>query len=56
MKKMRIFKCKPCDKDSENLVNDGDIVICPDCGEECVKMISSPRYFGNSTGRSPAAK
>ena len=56
MKKLRAFKCKLCNKDEEQLVNDNDIVKCSDCGEQCVKMISSPKCFSNTVGRSPAVK
>ena len=38
----------------EEFVNTDDKVECSECGKECVKMLSSPRYFGSTTGRSPA--
>ena len=56
MKKLRTYKCKPCKQEYEKLVNDDDTVICLDCGEECEKMLSLPRYLGNSTGKSPARR
>ena len=54
MKMLRIFKCKPCKIEMEEFVNTDDKVECSECGKECLKMLSSPRYFGSTTGRSPA--
>lgn len=54
MKKLRTFKCEPCNQQHERLVEDDDTVTCLDCGEECKKMLSSPKCFSNTVGRSPA--
>lgn len=56
MKKLKIFNCESCNKQQERLVKDDDIVKCSECGEECKKMLSLPRYLGNSTGKSPARR
>ena len=55
MKKLRNFKCSTCDKTFERMVEDTvTIVMCP-CDGEATRCISAPGYWGNSTGRSPAA-
>ncbi len=54
MKKIRYFKCV-CSKEIEKLVEDDVKVIECECGEFAMRMLSAPRCFGNTTGRSPAA-
>ena len=53
MRVLKIFKCEPCKIEVEKLVNSDDVVNCAECGSKCVKMISSARYLGNTTGRYP---
>lgn len=56
MKIMATFKCSKC-KSSEELRVDSDteVIDCNECGGESVRQLSAPKYFGNSTGRSPSA-
>lgn len=56
MKKLRNFKCGTCRKEYEQFVEDAVDTFPCQCGKDAVKQISSPKYFGNSTGKSPAAK
>ncbi len=56
MKIMANFKCSACAREVERRIeNDVKEIEC-ECGEVMVKLITTPRYFDNSTGRSPAAK
>ena len=55
MRKFRNFKCKECDKVQERLVDDDVKDLKCDCGGDSELSISAPKYFGNSTGRSPSA-
>lgn len=54
MRKIRQFKCEVCEEYSEHLVNDDVVVVKCDCGGDKKKMLSAPRCFSNTTGRSPA--
>lgn len=57
MKKIQNFECEECKKQQERLVKDSvKTVECVECGSKCNKMLSSPRYLGNTVGRSPALK
>ena len=48
------FKCSN-EHITERLIdNKVKSVVC-ECGEEALKMLSAPRSFGNTTGRSPSA-
>ena len=57
MKKPRNFLCSECNEVFERWVEDDVKVVehdYPCCGLS-IKQISAPKYFSNSTGRSPAA-
>jgi len=56
MKKIRQFKCKTCNEYTEHFVKDDAKEIQCDCGGVKIKMLSAPRYFNNTTGKSPGAK
>ena len=56
MKKPRNFLCSECNEVFERWVEDSIKVVLCDCGKgEATRCISAPKYFSNSTGRSPAA-
>jgi hypothetical protein len=55
MKKYRNFKCSVCEQVEEKRVDDSVLISECECGEESRRIVSAPGYFGNSTGRSPAA-
>ena len=55
MKIFKNFKCTVCDKVDERFVHTGVNEVVCDCGERSVKTISTPKYFGNSVGKSPSA-
>ena len=55
MKKLRIFSCNNCKEKSERLVEDSKkAVFCGDCGGVAVKLLSAPKYFSNTVGKSPS--
>lgn len=54
MKKFRWFHCDSCKAKSEHRVEDGVKTVKCKCGEDAVKMLSAPKYFGNTTGKSPS--
>ena len=53
MKKYRKFKCGSCNKDYEKLIEDDIKTITCLCGSKAIRLISTPRYFSNTTGKSP---
>jgi hypothetical protein len=55
MKMLRSFKCLD-NHITERLIkgNEGTIV-CKECDQVAYRMLSAPRSFGNTTGRSPSA-
>ena len=54
MKMLRLFKCSN-EHITERLVESTiTITICEECKNEAKRIISTPRYLGNSTGKSPA--
>jgi predicted nucleic acid-binding Zn ribbon protein len=55
MKKFRNFKCESSNEIYEQRVNDDKLTITCKCGSKANRTLSAPKYFGNSTGRSPAA-
>ena len=48
------FKCSNEHVTERLIDNKVKSVVC-ECGEEALKMLSAPRSFGNTTGRSPSA-
>jgi hypothetical protein len=54
MRKIRQFKCASCEQEQERLVKDGVTMVDCECGKQAVRMISAPRCFGNTTGKSPS--
>lgn len=55
MKKIRYFKCHN-EHVTERWVEDEiTIVACSECKEEAKRMLSAPRSFGNTTGKSPSS-
>ena len=55
-KKTRYFKCKG-DHITERRVEDSIVLtVCDECNEESKRMVSAPKCFSNTTGRSPSAK
>ncbi len=56
MKKLRDFKCGECSHVQERLVSDETkFVECSKCESQANVALSAPKYFGNTTGRSPSA-
>ena len=55
MKKLRNFKCLD-GHIFEKLVTDNVTQLTCDCGKESKRMISAPRCFGNTTGKSPSTR
>ena len=54
MKMLRLFKCSD-DHITERLVESiTTMTVCEECKKEAKRIISTPRYLGNSTGKSPA--
>jgi hypothetical protein len=56
MKKLRNFKCNKHQTIIERYVNDDVVMSTCECGSIAVRMISAPRSFGNTTGRSPSTR
>ena len=57
MKKQRDFKCPKCKSIHDEYVEDEiKTVECKRCKVQAVRIISTPKYFGNTVGRSPAVK
>jgi len=55
MRTLRNFKCEECNSIKEEFIDSStNTMECKECGGESTKMLSSARYLGNSTGRSPA--
>ena len=54
MRMLRNFKCKN-EHITEKLIDSSINSIVCECEEEALKMLSAPRSFGNTTGRSPSA-
>lgn len=53
MKKSRNFKCT--NNHVENHLVDDEVTILEcKCGELSTRMLGTPKYFGNTTGKSPA--
>ncbi len=55
MKKIRNFKCAECKHVFERMVNDDKLIINCECGGLANRVISAPRCFSNTVGRSPSA-
>lgn len=55
MKKIRSFKCQDCETQFERMVQDSVTVVKCECKGEARRMLSAPRCFNNTTGRSPSA-
>jgi len=53
MKIYRNFKCKTGEIIERYVDRDSKMVTC-ECGKPANKVLSTPRYMGNSTGKSPA--
>lgn len=55
MKMLRNFKCLN-EHVTERLAESDQLTIeCKECGEIAARMISAPRSFGNTTGKSPSS-
>ena len=56
MRKIRLFYCETCGTKDDRFVDDETTeVICTKCESPAQLQLSTPKYFGNSTGRSPSA-
>ena len=55
MKMLRSFKCSNNHITEKFAEQDDLIAICEECNEVATKMISAPRSFGNTTGKSPSS-
>jgi len=54
MRKLRNFKCSETGETIERLVNDNILIVECNCKGLAHRALSSGRYLGNSTGRSPS--
>lgn len=54
MKKLRQFQCESCGEHKEKFAEDDKRMIYCECGGVSKRMLSAPRFFGNTTGKSPA--
>ena len=52
--KIRHFKCGSCQREYERLIADHVKVIMCECGKGAVRMLSAPKCFQNTTGKSPS--
>jgi len=55
MKKLRDFKCDKCKRPFEMMVDDDVHVKRCFCGGIATRLISAPKCFQNTTGKSPSA-
>ena len=55
MKMLGNFKCSNEHVTERLIDNKVKSVVCSECDEEALKMLSAPRSFGNTTGRSPSS-
>lgn len=53
MKKLHNFKCESGNT-FERFVADGINKVKCNCGGGAIKQLSAPRYFSNTTGKSPS--
>jgi len=56
MKKIRNFKCGSCQAHYERLEDDEVRVIDCKCGAKATRLLSAPKCFQNTTGKSPSAR
>jgi len=56
MKKIRNFKCAECKEVTERMVEDDVMVINCICEGFASRLLSSPKCFSNTVGRSPSAR
>ena len=56
MKKLRNFKCQNTNVVFERFVNDGTGELKCKCGAIANRTLSAPKYFSNTTGKSPSCK
>lgn len=54
MNKLRRFKCGSCHREYEHLVEDDIQSVKCECKSRAARMLAAPRYFGNTTGKSPS--
>ena len=54
MKKIRNFKCSECNTSFERMVVDSITLVQCECKGEAKRQLSAPKYFGATTGKSPA--
>lgn len=55
MKKIRSFHCQDCENQFERMVKDSVTIVKCECKGEAKRMLSAPRCFNNTTGRSPSS-
>lgn len=55
MKKYKNFECSDCGNIFEARVEDVITITKCECSGEAKRIILAPRYFSNTTGKSPAA-
>jgi len=56
MKKLNAFKCSSTNEVFERMVVDGISVVKCNCGSEANRVISAPKFLGNSTGGNASFK
>ena len=54
MKKLRYFKCGSCQRQYERFVEDDVKTIECECKAKALRLLSAPKYFSNTVGRSPS--
>jgi hypothetical protein len=54
MKKLRDFNCSNCGV-FEKFVPDTKLVVLCKCGDQAHRLVSAPRCFQNTVGKSPSS-
>lgn len=55
MKKYRNFQCSQCNKVENKRVEDEVLTTICECGGDTKRLLSAPRCFQNTVGKSPSA-
>mgnify|MGYP003671176854 CR=1 FL=1 len=56
MIRIQIFKCQKTNEVFDKLMRSDDKTILCNCGAQASRLLSAPKYFGNTTGKSPATR
>lgn len=56
MKKLRHFRCSESNETIERFAKDDELVIKCECNGLASRLLSAPRCFSNTTGKSPSVR